>query len=738
MKPSRARWLNIIQPAFLVILGFMAHSANIFSYFNYDDIPLIVENPYLRTWDGIWGLLKTGRPVRGLSFWLDYRIWGLDARGFHFTNLMLGIICILAAYYLLQLIFQNRRLAFLSALVFAVHPVNSEAVIGIAHRKELLCFLFMALSFIAFKKSGRTWRWLLASFIFYLLALLSKQVALALPFLFVLEAVAASGPGPEKMKRVWIISALFFALPVLGFIFSLADFKFFGQFQPAEFFQHNYIQIISTQFKYYPNYLELAFFPAHLNIDHYVQYADSLLDPGPLLGLLAFLASILLLARLALARKPWALAWGWLLLNLLPVMNWVPSNQILSERYLYIPSLGAAMMLALGFEKAGLALKSYAGSRAFPTALFSVFNFLFLLLFFSAYLQGYQKQLWARLPALNLASGSVFITGAIPAAALLSMAIIIWNRRQEQKRPGLGKEFLFFLLVIIAGFLLSSFIASSLAYHKPVFPIPEAAVNYQKFKAALVIEMRHDSGHFTRTYPHGSNLIELLNFIGYVVIVFSGLLLALNRIGRRLAAAKSELLATALFAPILVAVMLGQSVVRSRDWGSEVSLWKSTVRENPRSFTGWNNLGRAYVDRKKYAEAVDCFLMAHSVEPYRLEPLLNLGNLMVMLGRIDDAEHYYRWALLLNPYDFLARLNLGNCLASRNEYNQAVQEYMAALEIKPDSFEPAYDLAVSFYAMGDRARAFLYAQKSLRLAPNHEPSRMLLRRIMTENPKPGQ
>jgi tetratricopeptide (TPR) repeat protein len=734
MSPGREKWTAAGQIALLAFLSFLSHSGNIYSYFNYDDIPLIVENPYLRTWGGVWGLLKTGRPMRGLSFWLDYRIWGLSARGFHFTNLMLGIACVLAAYYLLQLIFHNRRLAFVSALIYAVHPVNSEAIIGIAHRKELLCFLFMVLSFIAFKKSGMAWRWLLASFIFYLPALLSKQVALVLPFLFALEALAVS--RPEKMKRVWIISALFLAVPALGFVFSLSDFKFFGRFQPAEFFQHNYIQIISTQFKYYPKYLELAFFPDHLNIDHYVQYADSLLNPGALLGLLAFLASIIILVKLALARQPWALAWGWLVINLLPVMNFVPSNQIISERYLYIPCFGAAMVIALGFEKMGLAVKPYLGSRAFRIALFSAFNFLFLLIFFSGYLQGYQKLLWRRLPDLNLGSGSVFIIGTIPAAILLSIAIIFWNRRQEQKRPGIWKEYLFFLLVIITGYCLSAFIVSSLAYHKPVFPIPEAAVNYQRYEAALLLQMKHDSIHFTRTYPHGTNLIELINIIGYVVLVFSGVLMALNRIGRRLAAARSELLAAVLFAPILVGVLFGQSGVRSRDWGSEVSLWKSTVRENPQSFTGWNNLGRAYVDRKKFDEAIDCFIMAHSVEPYSLEPILNLGNVMVMFNRIDDAAHYYQWALLINPYSFLARLNLGNCFASQDDYNQAIEQYAVALQIKPDAFEADYGLAYAFYALGDRAKAFLYAQKALAIAPTHQPSKFLIQKLMTKNSEP--
>ena len=730
MGPSREKWNSLGQMALLVFVSFWTYSGNIYSYFHYDDIPLVIENPYLRTWSGIWDILQTGRPVRGISLWLDYRLWGLNARGFHFTNIVINVLCVLCAFYLIKAVFNSRRLALLTALLFAVLPVNSEAAIAITHRKELFCFLFMALSFLSFKKSASGILWLGPSLFFYLLALLSKQVALALPFLFLLDGLVLNKPGRGRLKLLLASTSIYFLLPVFGFIFALSDFKLFSRFQPPDFLGRSYLSIMSAQFQYFPLYLKLSFFPAHLSIDHYVSYPETFFNAETVSGLLLFISGVGFLLLLCARRSRAAFGWGWFLINLLPVMNFIPSNAIIAERYLYIPSLGACLLIALAFENAGAEISGRLGSRKVRAGLLFAANFIFLCLFNSAFLYGNRVRLWARLPEINLGSGVLFIAAAAAAALLLGAALYFWNLGQEQKETGAAQEFLFFILTLTAGLLITSFAVTSLAYGRLTFPIPDFELNYQKYYAALAREAKPDSGLFSRTFPHGSNLIELLNFFFYVVVVFGILLGIINRWGRRLALRKSELFLGLLFAPMLVALMMGQTISRSSDWGSEVSLWKSTVRENPLSFLGWNNLGRAYVERKKYSSAIDCFIIAHSLQPRQLEPVFNLGNTMLLQGDLDSAEHYYRWAVKLNPFSDLARLNLGNCLASKKEFNAAIEQYQEVLKIRPDSFDANYNLGWVFYEMGDRARAFYYLQNSLRIAPGHQPSRALLMRLM--------
>jgi len=734
---SRERRISVAQFLVLVFAGFWAYSIAVYAAFSYDDIPLIIENPHLRSVSGLWELVRSGRPVRGLTLWLDYRLWGLDARGFHFTNIILHILCVLSAFYLLKLVFQNQRLAFLSALFFAVHPVNSEAVVNVAHRKELLCFLFMTLSFIAFKKSSLRFFWLCVSFGFYILALLSKQVALALPVLILIEELVFSRLEGKALKRLLAAVSVYLMVPVLGFVFMLSDFKLFSRFQPADFFEHSYFQILATQMSYYSQYLKLAFLPSHLAVDHYVDYVSGFLDLRAGIGVLALLLSLAVLVRLLVLKSPGSFAWGWFLINLLPVMNFIPSNEIIAERYLYVPSLGAAMAMAVLLTKASESAAGYLGSRYFRMVLLGLLNFLASSLLIAGYHYYARETLWARLPRLEISSGLAFLLYSMPAGLLVAAAFVVWNNSREREEAGAGKELFFSLVVMTAAFVFAAFLVSSFSYQKLLFPIPDIAARYRNFEAWLAESAAPSSRLFSTTWPHGTNLTELINYFVYIILANGVLFMAVNRYGRRLALLKSDLAFTWFLAPFLAAAMLYQARFRTAEWGSEVSIWKATVRENPHSFAGWNNLGRAYVGRKKFAQAIDSFIMAHSEQPYRVEPMLNLGNTMLMLDDLDSAERYYRWALNLSPFSFAARLNLGNCLAAKKECSRAIEQYSEALKIRPDSFEANYNLALCFLGLNDRATALQYLQRSLSIAPNHEPSRALLWQLMQGNPEPA-
>lgn len=737
MKPSRDSWILAGLLAVLAAAVYLTYSLAIFAHFNYDDIPLIVENQYLRTWSGIFDLLKAGRPVRAVSFWVDYRLWGLDAKMFHFTNILLHMACVLAAFFLVRSMLESRRLAFISALIFAVTPVNSEAVIGIAHRKEMLCFLFMALSLLAFKSWKSGWAMPVLSLAFYAMALLSKQVAIALPLLLLFEGLVLRRPDRPARKRLLIFSAVLMAAPGLAFALSFSDFKLVGRFQSTLFSSQDYLQVLATQFAYFPKYLRLVFLPVHLSVDHNVEPVTGFENARAAIGLGLFAGCAGLALGLGRKQRPAALACGWFFLNMLPVLNFVPGNAILAERYLYIPSLGAAMLIAVLLEKLGQASKDLLASARLRSAALWLCNFAFMGFFFGWVIYQIRNLVWRELEAR--AGGAVplgdlapvFIVGAACAAALTALAAALWDRRKEQRPSGWFAEFGFFYLMLMLGLAATAVVIGAIAFHRPL-PAFEIETNYQLFLGWLHMQARPDAAHVEGRLPHGTNPAELLNFFFYVIAPVAFLLALVNRKARQYAVQKSPLAAIWLLAPLLIFLLHNGTRAREAQWGSEVSLWQATVAENPYSFAGWNNLGRAYVDRKKFQDAVNCFIQAHSARPYALEPLLNLGNVMVMRGRLDDAAHYYNWALKFNPYAFTARYNLGNYYAAKKEFNRAVEQYLIALEIRPASFEANYGLALSFYAMGDRAKCYFYLQRALSIAPSHVPSRTLLRQLMSE------
>ncbi len=138
------------MPPWIAALGVVAITLGVywpalFGDFILDDDIWLTNNPLMHAGDGLYRYWFTTEavdywPVTGTSFWIEWRLWGLDARGYHVTNLLLHIGSVLLLWRVLV------RLAvpgaFLAALLFAVHPVNVESVAWISQRKNLLALVF--------------------------------------------------------------------------------------------------------------------------------------------------------------------------------------------------------------------------------------------------------------------------------------------------------------------------------------------------------------------------------------------------------------------------------------------------------------------------------------------------------------------------------------------------------------------------------------------------------------------
>ena len=81
-------------------------------------------------------------PLLVTSFWLEYQLWGLDARGYHTTNLILHLVNALLVFFLAQAFGTSRRVAFAVAGIFALHPVQVESVAWVTERKNVLSGVF--------------------------------------------------------------------------------------------------------------------------------------------------------------------------------------------------------------------------------------------------------------------------------------------------------------------------------------------------------------------------------------------------------------------------------------------------------------------------------------------------------------------------------------------------------------------------------------------------------------------
>ncbi len=184
--PARkALWIALLVLT-AVTLG--VYSVSLFNGFVLDDEVIIVKNPLtlgltnLRTVLFSPDLIKPYyRPLNRATYLLDYWIFGMSPMWYHAANILIHVLNVILVYVIGRRVLQNSPAAFVSALLFAVHPVNSEAVNFISARNTLLSLFFSLASFLSFMEAKEKGvRWPLLSALLFFCGLLSKETAFML------------------------------------------------------------------------------------------------------------------------------------------------------------------------------------------------------------------------------------------------------------------------------------------------------------------------------------------------------------------------------------------------------------------------------------------------------------------------------------------------------------------------------------------------------------------------------
>lgn len=180
--------------------------------FLFDDFESIVDNPALRQAQTSWwpaGVTPdettlAGRPVVALTFAINYALGGHDVRGYHLVNVAIHALCALALFGIVRrTLFAQEGLAFAVALLWAVHPLCTEAVDYVVQRTETLMALFYMLALycaIRALDSTRRLLWYGAAIAACALGMGSKEVMLSCPLVILLYDRAY---GARPLSRLW-------------------------------------------------------------------------------------------------------------------------------------------------------------------------------------------------------------------------------------------------------------------------------------------------------------------------------------------------------------------------------------------------------------------------------------------------------------------------------------------------------------------------------------------------------
>ena len=174
--------------AALAVVCLLVYANSLDGVFVYDDIPSIVENEdlrhiYDRSFWGTWSRAPhssvDGRPLPRLTLALNYALGGLDVRGYHVVNIALHLLCGLVYWALLRRLAHDDALAFSCALLWLIHPLNSEPVNYIVVRTESLMGLCYLTALYCSVRTGRSWE--LAAVAACVLGMLSKESMVTAP-----------------------------------------------------------------------------------------------------------------------------------------------------------------------------------------------------------------------------------------------------------------------------------------------------------------------------------------------------------------------------------------------------------------------------------------------------------------------------------------------------------------------------------------------------------------------------
>ncbi len=340
--------------AVLVVSVFIAY-ANCFSNeFLFDDEFLIQKNAFLRSWSSFFDIFRasstTGaggvdsfyRPLQTVSYLFVFQIFGLSTFGFHLLNVTYHAVNSCLLMILGQRLGFGQKATFAASLLWALHPVHTEAVTYMSATADPLYTLFCLLGCIALFPSFSWRRGLLATF-FFAAGLLSKEAAIVFPAL----AVACRFATAERPLswRSYVFTTPLWMMAILYLIArkTILDFdESFTFYRTANIYTENFSVRLYTFFATLPSYLELLIFPRDLHMERRFPVFTEFTFFPVLTGLGLALGTFAQLVW-SRGRRGHALAWGilWFWAAHVPHTGiLIPVNAFFLEHWMYLPSIG--------------------------------------------------------------------------------------------------------------------------------------------------------------------------------------------------------------------------------------------------------------------------------------------------------------------------------------------------------------------------------------------------------------
>lgn len=639
-----------IQILLLAILTILAYGNILQNGLSYDDRDFLISWPaiqdsksglsaFLSLPDLLAGNLPAHhrgvyRPVRSVYYLLSYKLWGFNPFLFHLQSIIVHFVVVITIYFICKIITKKRFLSFMTAALFATHPIHTEAITYTSASFDSLGLLFAFASFYFYlkaesKKAEKGAAFLL-SWLLAFLAFFTYEITLMLPFLIIFYDFCFKKINSQNIisrSRVYapFLIILFIYIFVRVFLVKIGDRSELGLIYLIASNQAklSILEILSE-------YIRLLVFPNNLSVFYsignglFLPFIHALIYIDPSQRLLAILSDISFIIPLTimvlgflitflLFRKYSLLFFciGWFLISILPVMNILPQGAIMAERFLYLPSFGYSFLTALILYT--LASRSWLGIK--------------------------QKHL--------LVLTIIIFTSTISAYSL---------RTFERNKDWKDEETIFLKAYAIEpnSYMVNGALGT-LKYERG-----EIKESIKHFEVAVLAnpaayQTRHQLG---LAYERNGDLEKALNQYKQVLEFDSKYYYALSGIGN-----------------------IYQKQGR---YDEAVKAYKDAISVDPNQLDSYFGLAGAYMHKQMYSESFDAYQKALKLRPNNALSHNGLGYLYEQTKETQKAIFEYQKAVELEPTNPTFHHNLGVAFEKAGNYPKALAEFRESLRLQPN------------------------------------------------------
>jgi tetratricopeptide (TPR) repeat protein len=368
------QWLAAIAAG--LILLFWAYAPATHAAFVFDDTKQQYALPTAA--DPLSGWIGPVRPLLMFSYWANVQLSRDDTFSFHMVNLLIhGVTSLLVFFVIRRLLEWSGKVpadltpfAAFGALLFLLHPLQTESVAYIAGRSESLCGMFSAASYAAFlyrRTKAISWSGVALVVLLFGAAVLTKEQGVVLPALFLLTDLWWNTDGPLRAVRAnWKLYLVLAVGAAAGIAMVWRLILGVGTGDSAGFGlkAFTWYQYLFTEFRAIFAYILNFILPVNLNIDWDFPISRTLFDQGSIVALIGLLA----LAGLAwYYRRRFPLAgYGYFLFLVLlsPTSSILPIKDPIADRRMYLPALGLILIALDLLGRLKLERKVMAGMAA--------------------------------------------------------------------------------------------------------------------------------------------------------------------------------------------------------------------------------------------------------------------------------------------------------------------------------------------------------------------------------------